>query len=129
MSDITSYENLIELLEPKRSGDHAWFLSLLNDEEQKRYEEEHLQAVMLALRLIRIRPHERLIKSAKQEIATLEKDKENQAENYRKIKNLLAEITLREEKIDEFKPFFDEPYFARMDLVDNIEGYNAYYIG
>ena len=129
MSDITSYENLIRLLEPKKSGDHAWFLSLLNDEEQKRYEEEHLQAVMLALKLIRIRPHERLIKSSKQEIATLEKDKENQAENYRKIKNLLAEITLREEKIDEFKPFFDEPYFARMDLVDNIEGYNAYYIG
>ena len=129
MSDITSYENLIRLLEPKRSGDHAWFLSLLNDEEQKKYEDEHLQAVMLALKLIRIRPHERLIKSAKQEIATLEKDKENQAENYRKIKNLLAEITLREEKIDEFKPFFDEPYFARMDLVDNIEGYNAYYIG
>ena len=129
MSDITSYENLIRLLEPKKSGDHAWFLSLLNDEEQKKYEDEHLQAVMLALKLIRIRPHERLIKSAKQEIATLEKDKENQAENYRKIKNLLAEITLREEKIDEFKPFFDEPYFARMDLVDNIEGYNAYYIG
>ena len=129
MSDITSYENLIRLLEPKKSGDHAWFLSLLNDEEQKKYEEEHLQAVMLALKLIRIRPHERLIKSAKQEIAMLEKDKENQAENYRKIKNLLAEITLREEKIDEFKPFFDEPYFARMDLVDNIEGYNAYYIG
>ena len=129
MSDITSYENLIELLESKKSGDHAWFLSLLDDEEQKRYEDEHMQAVMLALKLMRIRPHERLIKSAKQEIATLEKDKENQAENYRKIKNLLAEIAMRQEKIDEFKPFFDEPYFARMDLVDNIEGYNAYYIG
>lgn len=129
MSEITSYENLIRLLEPKKIGDHAWFLSLLDDGAQKSYEDEHMQAVMLALKLMRLRPHERLIKEAKKEIETLEKDKENQAENYRKIKNLLAEITLREEKIDEFKPFFDEPYFARMDLVDNIEGYNSYYIG
>ena len=129
MSDLTSYENLIRRLETKKSGDHAWFLSLLDDKTQKKYEDEHMQAVMLALRHIRIRPHERLIKDAKREIQSLEKDKENQAENYRKIKNLLAEITLRNEKIDEFKPFFDEPYFARMDLVDNIEGYNSYYIG
>ena len=31
--------------------------------------------------------------------------------------------------METYRPFFDEPYFARMDLIDNKEGYNSYYIG
>ena len=32
------------------------------------------------------------------------------------------------EEIEGFKCFFVEPYFARMDLYDDKEGYNSYYI-
>ena len=129
MSKELFYDNLIKTLDPKKSGDHAWFLSLLDEEEQARYEKAHIQAVMQMLKHVRIRPHKNAVKQAKAEIATLEKDKDNAAENYKKILALLAEIKVREEKINAFRPFFEEPYFARMDLVDNVEGYNSYYIG
>ncbi len=128
MKDKRSFENLIALLDPHKNGDKAWFLSLLEEEEQKAYEEKHMEAVMQALRIVRIRPHKNAIKQAKVEILALEQEKDS-AENYRKIKLLLAEIQRQEEKINAYRPFFDEPYFARMDLVDNKEGYNSYYIG
>ena len=123
-----SYENLISVLETKKAGDHAWFLSLLDDEAQKTYEEEHIEAVMQMLRIAHIRPHKNKIKEARETIQSLEKEG-NTAENYVKIRNLMAEIEKEEEKINAFRPFFGEPYFARMDLIDNVEGYNSYYIG
>lgn len=128
MSEKLSYENLISLLNTKKTGDHAWFLSLLDEETQKNYEETHIDAVMRMLRFIRIRPHKNAIKAAKEEIQALEKE-ENTAENYVRIRNLLSDIQEEETKIQAFRPFFDEPYFARMDLIDNKEGYNSYYIG
>lgn len=128
MSEKTPYEKLLALLDPKKEGDHDWFLSLLDDEKQKAYEDEHIAAVMQVLRIVRIRAHKNAIKAAKAEIEYLERDGDS-AENYRKIKKLLAEIAVEEEKIQTFRPFFEEPYFARMDLIDNKEGYNSYYIG
>lgn len=128
MSEKLSYENLISLLNTKKSGDHAWFLSLLDDEAQKTYEETHIDAVMRMLRYIRIRPHKNAIKEAQEEIRALEREG-NTAENYVKIRNLLSDVEEEEHKIQTFRPFFDEPYFARMDLIDNKEGYNSYYIG
>ncbi|MBE7078275.1 MAG: hypothetical protein E7380_00210 [Clostridiales bacterium] len=123
-----SYEKLLALLDTKKAGDHAWFLSLLDEEEQKRYEDEHIEAVMQMLHIARIRPRKKAIKAAKEEIKSLEREGDS-AENYRKIKNILADIELENEKIQAFRPFFEEPYFARMDLIDNQEGYNSYYIG
>ena len=123
------YENLRGLLEPKKDADKAWFLSLLDEEQQRAYEEEHVGAVMQMLRIARIRAHKNAIKQAKNEILQIEKDKHKEADSYRKIMLLTDEIKRHEAKIEEFKPFFEEPYFARMDLVDNIEGYNSYYIG
>ena len=128
MSEKIPYEKLIKLLETKKAGNHDWFLSLLDDEKQKAYEEEHLDAVMQMLRIARIRPHKLKIKAAQEEIKDLERERGG-AENYRKIKILLAEIDAENEKMQAYRPFFDEPYFARMDLIDNIEGYNSYYIG
>ncbi len=128
MSEKQTYENCIAILNTKKSGDHAWFLSLLDEEKQSAYEKEHLQAVMQLLKGLRIRPHKKAIKEAKEEISRLEKE-EGSAENYRKIKLLLEDIEREKEKIEAFRPFFDEPYFARMDLIDNQEGYNSYYIG
>ena len=128
MAEKISYERLIEILDTKKAGDHEWFLSLLDDEKQKFYEDEHLQAVLQILKIARIQPHKNAIKEAKAEIAALEKEGSS-AENYLKIKQLLAKIETNKEKIESYRPFFDEPYFARMDLIDNKEGYNAYYIG
>ena len=128
MAEKIPYDKLIALLDPHKAGDHDWFLSLLDDEKQQAYEVEHLEAVMQMLKRVRIRPHKNAIEDAKQEIAKLEREGDN-AENYRKIKGLLAKIEEEKGKIETFRPFFDEPYFARMDLVDNIEGYNSYYIG
>lgn len=128
MSKERVYEKWISMLDPKKSGDRAWFLSLLNDETQKTYEEEHLEAVMQILRIVRIRPHKNAVKAAFERIKLLESE-ENSAENYREIKSLLATIDAEKQKIDAYKPFFEEPYFARMDLVDNQDGYNSYYIG
>ena len=129
MQEKWSYEQLIAFIDPKKPIDREWFLSLLKDEEQKLYEEKHMEAVMQTLRIVRIRPHLHAIKEAKAEIAKLEKDSEYTAEHYRKIKLYMEEVERQEAKRDAYKPFFDEPYFARMDLVDNIEGYNSYYIG
>ncbi len=128
MSEKISHEKVLEILNSKKAGDHAWFLALLDDEKQLSYEREHLQAVMQMLKGLRIRPHKRAIKEAKEEIDKLEKEGDS-AENYRKIKALLADIEREKGKIETFRPFFDEPYFARMDLIDDREGYNAYYIG
>jgi len=129
MSEKIPYEKLIALINPQKAGDHDWFLSLLDDEYQKAYEEEHMQAVMQMLRIARIRPHRNAIREAKAEIARLEREEGDNAETYRKIKALLAEIERQNEKVENYHPFFDEPYFARMDLIDNKEGYNSYYIG
>ena len=129
MSEKMSREKWLALLDSKKSATHEWFLSLLDDEKQRVYEDEHMQAVMQALRTVRIRVHEKAIKEAKLEIKRLEQETDNQAENYRKIRALLDEIKRHEEKRDAYRPFFDEPYFARMDLIDNIDGYNSYYIG
>ncbi len=128
MENKDFYGNLIKLLDPKKTADHDWFLSLIDDEKQTAYEAEHMQAVMQMLRIAHIRLRKNAIKAASEEIARLEKE-ESSAENYVKIRNLLADIEREKGKIETYRPFFDEPYFARMDLIDNIEGYNSYYIG
>ena len=74
MSGKSSYENWKALIEPKKSGNHDWFLLLLDDEKQRRYEEEHVDAVMQMLRILHIRPHKKAVKAAKEEIARLEKE-------------------------------------------------------
>ena len=129
MSEKIPYEKLLALINPQKEGDHDWFLSLLDDDRQKAYEDEHMEAVMQMLRIARIRPHRNAIREAKAEIARLEREERDNAETYRKIKALLAEIERQNEKVENYHPFFDEPYFARMDLIDNKEGYNSYYIG
>ncbi len=129
MSQKIPYDKLISLIDTKKSGEHDWFLSLLDDEAQRVYEDEHMEAVMQMLRIARIRPHKNVIREAKAEIARMEKEEHDNADTYRKIKNLLAEIEKQNNKMEEYRPFFDEPYFARMDLIDNKEGYNSYYIG
>lgn len=129
MAEKITYERLTALLDPKKEGDRAWFLSLLDDEAQRLYEDEHLDAVLRMLRIARIRVHKNAVKEALAEIERLEREERGSAAAYREIKNLLADIEAEKAKMETYRPFFDEPYFARMDLVDNIDGYNSYYIG
>lgn len=129
MKNNTFYQNLIDVLEPKKSGDHTWFLELLDEEKQVVYEKNHVDAVMKMLRIARLREHKLAIKNAQAEIKRIETEEEKNAENYCKIRDLLKEIEKRQERIDAYRCFFDEPYFARMDLIDQIDGYNSYYIG
>ena len=112
-----SYEKLLAVLDTKKQQSHEWFLSLLDDEKQKVYEEEHIDGVMQMLRIARIRPHKNALREKQKEISRLEREERDQAETYRKIKNLLGEIEKQKEKIETYRPFFEEPYFARMDLI------------
>jgi DNA helicase IV len=129
MSNNGTYESLLKLLDSHKNMDKEWFLALLDDGKQNEFEDEHLQAVMQMMRLIRIRPHKRKIKECEQKIDALESSGNPTAEEVVEVRALLAAIASEKEKIDEYRPYFDEPYFARMDLVDNQEGYNSYYIG
>ena len=51
------------------------------------------------------------------------------AGEYRELLEKQAEKQEVEKKIDSYKCYFVEPYFARIDVVDDKEGYNSYYIG
>ena len=75
MSEKIPYEKLQMLINPQKPGDHDWFLSLLDDDLQRAYEDEHMEAVMQMLRIARIRPHKNAIREAKEEIARLKKYK------------------------------------------------------
>ena len=71
MKNNSFYQNLIDVLEPKKNADHDWFLSLLDDEKQKNYEHTHIDAVMKMLRISRLREHKKAI-----EDETIELDEE-----------------------------------------------------
>ncbi len=129
MGKTTAYENLTEILNPHKEADKTWFLDLLDGEKQKIYEDGHISAVMKMLKISHIRGHKLKILEAKAEIKRIETEEEHNAENYCKVTELLKEIETHKKAIDSFRCFFDEPYFARMDLTDPKEGYNSYYIG
>ena len=122
-------KSIKEKLCPKIDADKAWYLSLLDQDAQRVYEEEHLSAVLKMLKRVYILRFQARIAEAKQEIADTRAREGYGAEDFRSIQQKNAEIAALKKKIDEYRPFFSEPYFARMDVVDEKEGYNSYYIG
>ena len=126
MADI---KKIKEIVDPHKEPDKQFFLDLLDSEKQWTSECEHIDAVMFMLRVIYINKLKAAIKTAQDEISALVADPDYNAESYKKVMGLKAEIAARRAQIDTYKPFFDEPYFARMDVVDDKEGYNSYYIG
>ena len=120
--------SLKELLDPKKNADKAWYLALLDAPAQRAYEEEHLVAVLRMLKLAYLLRYSRRIAEAKEEIAAIRAREGYGAEDYSAIREKNEEIAALKKKIEEYRPFFSEPYFARMDVVD-AEGYNSYYIG
>ena len=125
---MTEIEKILNFISPHKQTDKAFFMELLDQDLQRAYEDEHIRAVMLALKAVHINKLKNRINECRRERDNINSS-EHSAESYRKVLALNAEISALSGKIQSFKPFFDEPYFARMDLEDNIDGYNSYYIG
>ena len=126
MFDFKSAKNLIE---PQKTPDRNFFLDLLDGDKQTEYEREHISALMFMLKYLYIRKNQIRINALKKEREDLKSGEDSSAEKYRKTLEINAEIARLNSRIEGYKPFFDEPYFARMDVTDEKEGYNSYYIG
>lgn len=118
-----------EKLSPHKNAEKEWFLSLLDDEKQRAYEEEHISLVMRLLRAVYIRSLQDKIKNLEEEKKKTLSSSAFSAHDYVDVVLFDKQIAMLNKKIDTYKCFFEEPYFARMDLVDDKEGYNSYYIG
>ncbi len=127
MGDST-FQQLHDFIKPHKEPDKAFFLDLLDEQKQRVYEEKRVRAVMLLLKACYINKCKMKIREAQEEIAAL-RGEEFSAENYREIIRRASDIRALRQEIEGYKSFFAEPYFARMDLSDPIEGYNSYYIG
>lgn len=126
---MTDFQALKNLINPKKEPTKDYFLDLLDADKQFSYESAHVRAVMTMLRVLYISKLKAKLNAAREEREALTKSPDYNAEAYRRVSELNAEISKLKAKIQEYKPFFEEPYFARMDLTDDKEGYNSYYIG
>ncbi|MCD8286853.1 MAG: UvrD-helicase domain-containing protein [Clostridia bacterium] len=126
MADIEKLKNFIS---PHKEPDKQFFMDLLDMDKQVEYENTHIAAVMATLKGLYLKKLQDKEKAAKAEKEELRTGPDYNAEKYRRTLELDEEIAKVRAKMREYKPFFDEPYFARMDLTDPIEGYNSYYIG
>ena len=127
MTDLT-YEALQKIIKSSKEPDKQYYLDLLDEDVQRAAEEEHIHAVMLLLKVCYINKLKEKIAAAQKEAEELRRG-EFSAENYRAVIGLNGQIKQWRAEIEGYKGFFTEPYFARMDLVDDKEGYNSYYIG
>lgn len=126
MPDFKSLKNSID---PHREPTKQFFMDLLDADKQRAYEDEHVSAVMQMLKVLYIGRLKAKISAAREEKQQIKSEPDYTAEKYKRLLEINAEIAKLKAKTAEYKPFFDEPYFARMDLTDNAEGYNSYYIG
>ncbi len=126
---MTDFQAIKNLINPKKQPTKDYFLDLLDGEKQIACENEHIQAVMLCLKALYINRLKLKIAAAEDERKRLMSEPDYTAEKYQRVLELGAQISAARAKMQEYKPFFDEPYFARMDLTDDKEGYNSYYIG
>ena len=120
---------ILNLISPKKEADKAFFLSLLDADSQLEYENERIQAVMSMLKITYINRLQKSVSECSKEKKDLLSSPDYNAASYRRILELNAKIEELTKKINSYKCFFNEPYFARMDLEDKKEGYNSYYIG
>lgn len=126
MADI---KDIKKILSPSKQPDKQFYLDLLDTDKQRAYEEEHLKAVLLMLKAIYVKKLLDGIKASAAERDALMHGPDYNAEKYRRVLELNAKIAEDRQKVDSYKCFFVEPYFARMDLYDEKDGYNSYYIG
>ncbi len=126
---MTDIEELKNIINPKKNADKAFYLDLLDEDKQVKWEDVHIAAVLKMLKLAYLSKLSRKIKQAEEEKRAIAASPDYDAEKYRSVLNLNAEIAECRKKQQGYKCFFDEPYFARMDLIDDKDGYNSYYIG
>lgn len=126
MADI---KEIKKILSPSKKPDKNFYLDLLDVKKQRAYEEEHLNAVLVMLKAIYVKKLLDGIKAAMAERDALQRAPDYDAQKYRRVLELNAQIAGDRQKVDSYKCFFVEPYFARMDLYDDKDGYNSYYIG
>ncbi len=126
MADISELKNLIN---PQKNADKNFYLELLDENRQREYENAHISAVLSMLKFLHINKLTCKIREAEEEKNSLISSPDYDAEKYKRVLELNASIAAAKAKRLSFKCFFDEPYFARMDLVDDKDGYNSYYIG
>ncbi len=126
---MADYKKLKNSINPHKEPDKSFFLDLLDGEKQWNYEADHINAVMLMLKAAYIAKLKAKISLFRAEKERIKSDGEYSAENYKRVLEINACIASVKAKINEYRPFFSEPYFARMDVTDPKEGYNSYYIG
>lgn len=116
-------------LSPKKQADKEWYLSLLDEENQLSYESEHLSAVLSMLKLCYVSRYKKRMKEIARETEEIASREDYGANDYKTVLGKRAELNALAEKLETYRCFFSEPYFARMDVTDEQEGYNSYYIG
>lgn len=126
---MTNYYALKNLITPKKQADKQFLLDLADNDKQTEYESQRLSAVLQMLKILYINKLQHKIASNKAKIENINAKKDYDAADYRRIQSLYSEINVLQNKIDGYKPFFTETYFARMDVEDDVDGYNSYYIG
>ena len=89
MTDFTRIKNLIN---PQKNADKDYFLSLIDVQKQKEYENEHINAVLVMLRAVYISKLKRKIAVAEEEIKKLRAESDYGAKEYREILNLRSNI-------------------------------------
>ena len=126
MADINLLKNLIS---PNKNADKQFFMDLADFDKQLKFENERLNGVLTMLKLLRLKKLQKQIAQSKDEIKSLNAKPDFDAKDAQQIQRLYAEIKSCQTKIESYKHFFTETYFARMDVEDDDEGYNSYYIG
>lgn len=126
---MTEFQKIKSQIDPHIQPDKQFFLNLLEENVQRQYEDEHIKAVMTMLKVLHLNKLKRAISACKEEREKINSASFSRAENYKRVLEIDAELKALNEKMLTFRPFFDEPYFARMDVEDDKEGYNSYYIG
>ncbi|MGN1104455.1 MAG: UvrD-helicase domain-containing protein [Candidatus Coproplasma sp.] len=126
---MTEFERVKSILNPHKETDKQFYLDLLDGEKQVKWEDDHVAAVLAMLKILYVSKLTKKIKEAESEKNSINNSREYDAERYRKVLTLEAQIAGYKQKRDSYKCFFEEPYFARMDLTDDKDGYNSYYIG
>ncbi|MGN0812421.1 MAG: UvrD-helicase domain-containing protein [Candidatus Coproplasma sp.] len=126
---MTEIERIKSILNPHKEADKQFYLDLLDGEKQTKWENDHVAAVLAMLKILYISKLNKKIKDAESEKFILTHSSDYDAEKYQKVLQLDATVASCKQKRESYKCFFDEPYFARMDLTDDKDGYNSYYIG
>ncbi len=121
-------DEMLKLIQPHKDPDKNFYLELLDEEKQRQFEKTRVEVVMSLLKTCYINSLKKKIRDAYRQVEDLRGEDFN-AENYRTIIGLNAQIKEWRAEIESYRGFFTEPYFARMDLLDDREGYNSYYIG